>query len=210
MKCLAFVTLSFIALVIRDSKAETASRDLRRGWEGGHHGGGHHGGGHHGGGHHGGKSNHTHGNMTEWLNQTCTSNNITCTEIDDDFLANCTYHKHHDHESSGDTGRELFVFLDETEEGTDNQDGDLQELYVMFEDGDWSEQDEEEDSHPTELRGIASQDERDLHKKRRHHGGGGGGPRPKSGKWGNLTDAEFDAMKLKRLTCKCCGNNTIN
>ena len=232
---MVFFSLSFMAHVTGDSKANAATRDLRRGW-GGHHGGGGHrgdhhgGGGHHGGGrhdHHGGKHNHTHGNMTEWLNKTCTSNNITCTELDEDFLANCTYHKHHYHESSEDTDRKLFVFEEESEELTEDQDDDLMELYDMFEDGDIldeeekeeeeEEEEEEEDFSQTELilsehLGVAGQDERDLHKKRRHNGGsGGGGPRPKSGKkWGNLTDAELEAMKLKRLTCTCCRNNTIS
>lgn len=204
MKYFTILSLLFGAIAI--GGADTETRELHRGGGGGrHHGGGR--GGHHGGGdHHGGYKNHTHGNMTDWLNQTCTANNITCLEVTDEFLANCTYH-HHDHDSSEDTDRELLAVFEE--DSMFGEDKDLVELYDMFEDVDDDEDALDEELLSTELSGTER--DRGLLKKRRRHHGGDDNERhhgPKSGKWGNLTDAEMEAMKIKRLTCRCCGNHT--
>jgi hypothetical protein len=199
MKYFAILSLLFEANAIGNYGGDEITRELHpgggRGGGGGHHGGG---------GHDGGWKNHTHGNMTDWLNQTCTANNITCTEVSEEFLANCTDYKHHgDNDSSEDTDRELLVDVDEAYL---DEDEDLLELYDMFETVDELEE-EDEDEEAGELSGSA---DRDL-KKRRHHGGGGDGGRHgghKYGKWGNYTDEELEATKLKHLTCRCCGNHT--
>ncbi|KAL7517304.1 hypothetical protein ACHAWX_002236 [Stephanocyclus meneghinianus] len=178
-----------------------------------------HGGRGHGGGHGGNKRNHTHGNMTEWLNETCTANSIVCSEVAADVLANCTNFTdhgrwHHGKDGSSEDGssedgssgdqdwdRDLLVINEavSTEAGF----ADLLELYDLF----VGEIEEQMDEIPsTELRGsVHGFGERDLKKKRRHGGGGRhGGHGGKFGKWGNLTDAEIEELKLRRLTCWCC------
>ena len=93
-------------------------------------------------------------NKTEILLKICAENEITCTEVSDDFLANCTK--------------------------------------PMRPDGDDNDRDLLEDV----------EDEIDRELKRGGMWGQGGG------KWGNLTESEREELKLKRLTCKCCGDKS--
>ena len=134
-----------------------------------------------------GGRNHTMGNRTEMLIQVCTENNIVCSEVDEDFLANnCTKPERPDWD------RDL-----------------LEATWNGVQDGETS----------SEAEGAADAGDRTL--KRGGGGGrpgigagGGGGGRPGAGggpgKWGNLTDAEIEAMMLKRLTCKCCKDRDDN
>lgn len=122
----------------------------------------------------GGGRNHTMGNRTEMLIAVCTKNDIICSDVDEDFLANnCT--KPERPTVEGDHGGMVSSEL----EGAAVVPGDRK----LFRGG-------EGGGRP----GI---------------GGGSGGGRPCGagrgpGKWGNLTDSEIEAMKLKRLTCMCC------
>eukprot|EP00956_Cyclotella_meneghiniana_P015856 scaffold24640_cov68-Cyclotella_meneghiniana.AAC.1 len=92
-------------------------------------------------------------NRTEVLLKVCAENEITCDEVSDDFLANCTK--------------------------PTRPDGDDRDL----------------------LEDIEDEIDRDL--KRGGMWGQGGG-----GKWGDLSDSEREEMKLKVLTCKCCGDKS--
>lgn len=145
-----------------------------RGWDGS--GGMMGGNGMNGGGDNGGK-NQGQGNRTEMLIQVCTENNIVCSEVDEDFLANnCTRPER------------------------PNWDRNLLETSVREVQG---------DTKTSEL-GFADA----VPGERRLQGGDGGGGRPGAGMGGggggNLTDTEIEAMKLKRLTCKCCKDREDN
>lgn len=163
MKCITHLSVIFLLganAIEVDQGVETALCVLR-GYGGGRHGGGM------GMSHHGGSGNFTDMNRTEMLILACTENEIVCSEVSDELLANCTNFTHH----HGPGGRDLLV-ADETSYNHE------------------------------ELRGA-----RDL--KRRPHGGEGRPHGDGSGRWGNLTDAEIEEMKLNHLTCKCCMDDSI-
>ncbi|KAL3786049.1 hypothetical protein HJC23_003897 [Cyclotella cryptica] len=109
-------------------------------------------------------------------------------------------------ESSEDYDEDRGLLVRFNEAGSvEGRDEELVDLYNIFEGAE--ELEEKMDGTPsTELRGSVSDFVgRHLRKKRPNgRGGRNGGSKSKSGKWGNLTDAELDEMKLRRLTCRCC------
>ncbi|KAL7485504.1 hypothetical protein ACHAW6_011107 [Cyclotella cf. meneghiniana] len=191
-----FSILLLLGVNANEDSTETAFRILRGGGNGGGYGGGRGGGrggepdeGRHEGGHHGHYGNHTWGNRTddrtEWLNQTCTDNGIVCSDVSADVLANCTNFTSYGHHGHG-WDRDLLV-VDEAVQ-LENEDA-LVELHEL------------NNIPSVELRGSVDRGLKGRHGNKGRHQDGSGHD---GNRWGNLTDAELEEMRLNHLTCKCC------
>jgi hypothetical protein len=127
--------------------------------------------------------NHTEAYRTEWLNQTCAENGITCIDVSTDVLSACnntTQYGHH----GDDWDRDLHVMHEDTGRYKDK------------------------DADATKLRGnskiYANRDlkmNRHGNEEQHHDHGDQGGSR-----WGNATDDELAMIRLNHLTCRCCEN----